>query len=259
MKSKKEMLIYVIINKFNSKKYVGSTIDYKTRKKSHLNLLKKGIHHSNYLQNSYNKYGKANFEFKILEYVHDVNSLIKVEQKWIDYYKPLLNMTQIAGLNCHLGIKRSEKTKKKISDSLTGRKLTPEHIEAMRQGLIGNKHSEETKEKRSQSCKNSKKFQEAVKSTNRNNKIKKTRLKNGGYIVTDEMKSKISEKLKSKKLQSAISVKISKFNLKGVFIETYPSILKAEKENGLGVSSLHYNIVKKNKKIYKGFIWKIEK
>lgn len=59
--------IYNIVNKINGKVYVGQTKNTKKRATSHKYMLNKGIHHSKYLQNSFNKYGIENFEFSIIE------------------------------------------------------------------------------------------------------------------------------------------------------------------------------------------------
>lgn len=59
--------IYNIVNKVNGKVYVGQTKNTKKRATSHKYMLNKGIHHSKYLQNSFNKYGIENFEFSIIE------------------------------------------------------------------------------------------------------------------------------------------------------------------------------------------------
>jgi group I intron endonuclease len=251
-------VVYKITNLINNKKYVGSAKSFIKRKKDHLNRLKNNKHHSKKLQNSFNKYGEDAFEFNILEVVEDINLLIQTEQKWIDELKPEYNMTLIAGLNSHLGMKRSNETKKKISDALTGRKLSDEHKEKVRQTLTGKKFSEERKEKHKKALNESTKFKEMLKSKERNEKIKQTRLKNGGYIVTYETKKLISETLKKQNLQSAISVEIEKYSLDGGFIESYPSMLKAENDNNIGRGCLYYNLVKNKKEEYKGFIWKFK-
>lgn len=254
---KEKHVIYQILNLITGKTYVGSTVDIKRRKRTHVRLLRKGNHHSNKLQNSFNKYGEDSFDFIILEEVSDVNLLIEREQFWLDKIKPEYNMTLVAGLNSHLGLKRSDETKKKISDALKGRKLSQEHIEAMRKGLTGLKQTEEAKKIRFEARKNSELVKKAYQSDERKEKIKETRIKNGGYVVTEEMKLRISETLKSKNLQSAVSIKIGKYTIDGVLLEIYPSMLKAEKENNFGVGTLYYNIVKKKKEIYKNFKWKI--
>jgi group I intron endonuclease len=57
--------IYSIINKVNGKKYYGGSVDIQKRWNHHKNQLKKQKHPNIILQNSWNKYGENNFEFKI--------------------------------------------------------------------------------------------------------------------------------------------------------------------------------------------------
>ena len=71
--------IYQIVNKINGKSYIGSSINLKYRKYSHFRELKHGIHHSLTLQRAYNKYGKDNFEYKILTTCNK-EECIKLEQ-----------------------------------------------------------------------------------------------------------------------------------------------------------------------------------
>lgn len=108
--------IYAIVNLKTEKFYIGSAVKLNSRKSLHLNQLRKGKHHSKYLQNSYNKHGEECFIFKVLEYVEDENNLLKIEQKYLDIYFHTgitYNISPIAG--SPLGIKRSDETKKKIS------------------------------------------------------------------------------------------------------------------------------------------------
>lgn len=69
--------IYQIKNSINNNIYIGSSVNIRTRFKTHLNLLKKNKHENLKLQNAVNKYGLENFEFikligvilnKIVEY-----------------------------------------------------------------------------------------------------------------------------------------------------------------------------------------------
>lgn len=59
--------IYQLKSKSTGKVYVGLTGDLKTRKRSHLNYLKKHKHYNKYLQRNYNKYGKEDLVFSVLE------------------------------------------------------------------------------------------------------------------------------------------------------------------------------------------------
>lgn len=108
--------IYQIVNRVNQKKYIGSSIRLQGRKKRHFSELNCNIHHSQALQRAYNKYGKDNFDFLILEYCNSEN-LLEREQYYINNLKPEYNICKIAG-NC-LGVKQSEETieKRKLSNS----------------------------------------------------------------------------------------------------------------------------------------------
>ena len=77
--------IYQIRNLVNNKIYVGSASDFYERKSQHFSLLKYGKHNQK-LQNSYNKYGKDNFVFEVIEFVEDKNKLLEYEQYWIDKF-----------------------------------------------------------------------------------------------------------------------------------------------------------------------------
>jgi len=63
--------IYLIINKVNSKFYLGSTKFLLKRKKTHFRKLKNKTHHNIILQRAYNKYGKKNFIFVVIETCFD--------------------------------------------------------------------------------------------------------------------------------------------------------------------------------------------
>jgi len=113
--------IYCIINKINNKGYIGSAKNIRIRVNVHSSDLANGIHHSRYLQSSFNKYGPENFGLMILakcppEY------LIKLEQWFLNNLKPEYNSCKIAGST--LGVKMSEESKIKNRNNKLGRKLT---------------------------------------------------------------------------------------------------------------------------------------
>lgn len=109
--------IYQIKNQINGKIYIGSSIKIKTRCRTHYNNLLKGKHVNKRLQNSWNKHNEINFEFSIIEIVNDKTKLLEREQYHIDFLKPEYNICKIAGNT--LGVKPSNKIKKKISDTLS--------------------------------------------------------------------------------------------------------------------------------------------
>lgn len=251
------MCIYQIQNKINGHIYVGSAVNFNNRKQTHLRHLRRGTHHSFALQNAYNKYGEENFCFSILEEVDDISVLILKEQKWLDQLKPEYNMTPIAGKNCHIGMKRRKETCEKISSSLKGKPLTEEHKRKISLCLSGKCQSEKTKEKRRKTLSESEKFRESIHSPERSEKIKQTRIQNGGYICTEEMRNKISETLRQKNIASAISMPIEQYSLDGILINTFRSMKSAE----LSLGWYNGKISEKMKKgidVIGGFKWEIK-
>ena len=103
--------IYQIQSVKNGKIYIGSAVNIRKRKNSHFHNLKNKKHHSIYLQRHFNKYGKTNLQFSILEFCAK-EKLIEREQFYIDTLKPIFNFCKIAGST--LGIIRSEKSKQKM-------------------------------------------------------------------------------------------------------------------------------------------------
>ena len=115
--------IYCIINAVNSKRYVGSAVSLSDRWSVHLSSLRMGKHHNPHLQNAFIKYGEKSFSFEILEYVEDLNDLIKIEQYYIDWLDTCnneigYNISPTAG-NC-FGIKRSQETRARVSRAKLG-------------------------------------------------------------------------------------------------------------------------------------------
>lgn len=77
--------IYKITNTINNKVYVGSSINLKGREYKHFWMLKKGFHDNHYLQNSFDKYGKENFIFEIIDFCEH-KELISRENELIKFY-----------------------------------------------------------------------------------------------------------------------------------------------------------------------------
>lgn len=124
----KIICIYAIRCKANSKQYIGSAVSFKHRVAVHKNCLNKNKHPNRYLQFAWNKYGKENFEFYVVERLKDNKDLYIKEQYWIDTYQCLVpdgfNLDAVAG--SRLGSKLSEEAKAKISAFHKGRVISNE-------------------------------------------------------------------------------------------------------------------------------------
>jgi len=66
-KKNKKIGIYCIENILNNKKYIGQSIDIVGRFCNHKNELEYEKHNNDYLQYAYDKYGKENFKFYIIQ------------------------------------------------------------------------------------------------------------------------------------------------------------------------------------------------
>lgn len=100
--------IYCIENMINHKKYIGQSIDIYSRWYSHKQKLNTNNHHSQYLQNAWNKYGESSFVFYIAE-LCDKDYLNEKEIYWIEYYN-----TYYDGYNETLGGQGLSREKYKI-------------------------------------------------------------------------------------------------------------------------------------------------
>jgi group I intron endonuclease len=109
--------IYQIKNLHNNNIYIGSTKEFKKRKSRHLRDLKKGEHHSVYLQRSYNLYGLESFIFEILEECLE-EELFEKEELWTKKLLPEYNVGSICGGDNYTNNPNKEEIKKKIMKGL---------------------------------------------------------------------------------------------------------------------------------------------
>jgi len=146
LETEKIVGIYKIINKVNGKYYVGSSNNIHKRWNEHKKTLIKNTHHSRYLQRSWNKYGPESFDFVIIEPNINEKDLLITEQKYLDISSnekdKCLNLSYLAGK-----VEMNEETRKKISKSNMGKKLSEETKQKLRESSMGKKRSEETKQK----------------------------------------------------------------------------------------------------------------
>lgn len=142
--------IYVILNSSNNHFYVGSTVNLRQRWRQHLWSLDNNRHHNPHIQNAWNKYTGSSFVFLVVEIIGSPSNILNREQAWIDELgaserKDCYNFCKIAG--SHLGRKRSELTKQRLSEANRGKIHKPEAKEKMRIAKLGRKLTEEHKMK----------------------------------------------------------------------------------------------------------------
>jgi len=80
--------IYSVVNILNNKKYIGCSISIQTRWKTHKKLLNNNKHPNQHLQGAWNKYGKENFLFSIIE-ICDKSLFVERETFWIEFYSSI--------------------------------------------------------------------------------------------------------------------------------------------------------------------------
>ncbi len=127
--------------------YIGSAINLENRKRHHLSDLRLNKHHSPKLQNHYNKYGVGDLDFSIL-FPCEKDVLLKYEDFLLKSLDPWFNISKTA--RSPLGIKRSDETRRKISEAHIGNKHTEESKKKIGDAQRGTKHSYERIEKRRQ-------------------------------------------------------------------------------------------------------------
>ena len=103
--------------------YVGQATKFVNRKHHHLTMLRKGKHANIHLQRLYDKYGE--FRFELLERGIDRAKASRRERYWIERLVPECNMVRVFDEDSWLF---SESRNKAISDALTGKAKSKEHV-----------------------------------------------------------------------------------------------------------------------------------
>lgn len=152
--NKKFCGIYICLCLTTGKYYLGSSIEFVGRQRNHINLAKKGCHHSNRFQDAWNKYGENSFVFLKIRDCKQENTKI-IEQFYLDRYQPW---------RMGMGFNKSRAASCSIGEN---------------NGMFGRKHSIKTKQHWSKIRKNKKLSEEQ--------KIKRrvTQTKNNHYYFTN--------------------------------------------------------------------------
>lgn len=189
--------IYKIESKIKPERiYIGSSINIGNRWTCHLSNLRLNKHGSMKLQNHCNKYGIDDLIFKIITQC-EREDLIRMEQKYIDFYKPYFNTRIFADNN--IGIERSLEYKEKMSKVKKGFSHSEETKLKMRNnhvGMKGRKFSEEHRKKIGEAN------HKRIISEETRNKFKNRIPYNKGIKMSEEQKQKISESNMGRKMST---------------------------------------------------------
>ena len=152
--------IYSITNIINEKKYVGQSVDVKSRIRNHRWALRHNRHENDHLQKSFNKYGEDSFRFDIICECEE-SRLDDLERFYIALYNCInpnfgYNSETGGSLNKHLSeASRAKMSKMRSGENsgMWGKKHTEETKAIMREKALGRPMSEEAKLKSSKSHK----------------------------------------------------------------------------------------------------------
>ncbi|MBO5143016.1 MAG: GIY-YIG nuclease family protein [Clostridia bacterium] len=277
--------VYIHINKFNGKVYVGITCrkpEY--RWNNGKGYYKKG---QSKMYNAIQKYGWENFEHKILFENLTKEEAEQKEIELIEQYKSYddkfgYNITK--GGNCVGNM--TEETKRKISEANKGKQGWNKGIHigiGEENPFYGKKHSEETKRKISEANKGRKMSEEQKEKIRQScRKTWQEKIKNG-YVMSENTKQKLSiankgkpsafkgchhtkeakEKLRQAHLgksNSQVIAKLAETNKKSIicfdkdmnYIKDFSSVISASKELNIASSNIS-RCLKKEEATAKGY------
>jgi group I intron endonuclease len=143
--------IYIIENKINGKAYIGKANDIKRRWGKHRDAARDGS--DGLLYRAMRKHGIENFQIRVIDEADDESYVLNtLEPMWISRLRnegvELYNLTN--GGDGIPGLIHSEETKRKMSESQRGKKMSDEQKLKLRDVNLGKTHSEETRQKLSE-------------------------------------------------------------------------------------------------------------
>lgn len=137
--------IYKIYNIITNDFYIGSAVNLRYRFSKHIKQLQEQKHFNPILQNSWNKHGKENFNFQIIEIIHDKQEILLREQFYLDNLKPTYNIAKNSSAPM-LGRKHTKEWSEQHSKKMSGRKRPYQSIafKGENNPFYGKKHKLET-------------------------------------------------------------------------------------------------------------------
>lgn len=110
--------IYMLVNRVNGKRYVGSSRNCSRRKSEHISRLRRGVHVNSKLQAAWDKYGECSFDFVVTFSVLKTDEIESIEQEFLDDMQAVAtgyNLAPVAGNTA--GWKAPPETRKRMSEA----------------------------------------------------------------------------------------------------------------------------------------------
>lgn len=260
VRRRKKQGIYSITIEANNSIYIGQSVDIMNRWSSHRSCLRQGHHQNSRVQRVFDKYGEASLSFAVVENCAKPTTpehLTDREEWWITHFKALgkIILNQRIVVSSNFGFKHTLESRQKLSRALTGRKLSADRVEAMRQRQLGTKHSPETRAKMSASQKArphpSPEQCAAISKRQKGRKMSESSCRKMSEIRTGVKRGPHSDNHKAK-IGNANAGKFSLVSPSGERVEV-SNLCKFCRENGLDQAHL-YKVKSGQQKTHKG--WK---
>lgn len=261
-----KIYVYRIICKESGKFYIGSTINYASRKDRHLRSLRNGEHHNSLLQKLYDRRKGKTLHWQVKS-VASESAARKLEQDLILKYKDSskclnIGLGAIGGDNLTNNpnrasiVRRISKSIQRRMDGMTKEeKVEAFGLKGEKNGMYGRTHTEETKQRLSAQAKarggehlrGIKKTEEARR---RISESARARAKEPEYVNpfkgkqhSEETKKRISAKKKGQKPPNMKRVEIAG--------DVFESLSEAGRHYGVRASVILYRVRSKNFQDYK--------
>lgn len=219
MYNKNIMVVYLVTNKINGKKYIGKDTNNRS------NYMGSGT----YIKQAIQKYGKHNFEKTILEYCNSKEELILKEEYWLKKFDVENNPEFYNKTNKSFGNSgQTEEGKKRISIAKKGWQPTEEQKTKMSENRKGHSmYTDEWKQKISKSTQGIKKSEE----------------------YKELMKEKMEGNTNRRK-------KVIQYDMEGNFIKEWDYVLEAAYSLGKKTGAAITEVCSGKRKSIYGYVWK---
>jgi len=251
-----ESVIYGIYNTITNKWYIGSCLNFKLRIRRHYYYLRKNKHHSQKLQNSWNRYPENVFDIQIL-YINKYltnKDLLLLEKEYISKYKGYTdgyNMTLETTFLQSFNLKDHQINKRKshcVKPVVAINRFTNELIGKYESVSDAAKAFNDQSTNISSCCKHKLNY---VKNAVFVYEYEYDKNKNYCIDGHGKGKAKSQEQILKMRQNCKRNKVLYKYDLQYNLIEVYPSRAEAERRNGFKREGLRYKL---NKNI-DGFIY----